>query len=163
MEWKSKVIAIKEYLNLGAARVIGDYAAPSAETDIILAYNLTVPTYNGAVWALLSELGTINGPLPLTFTDPDTSVTSNIFGTLNSYPVNGDPVTHNLKAVVGEYPVSFKLWANKELVCDITVSDSEIFRLPSGYRTDTFEVSISGSARVKAIHIGETPFGLRAA
>jgi len=163
MEWKSKVIVAKDYLNLGAARVIGDYAAPSADTDVIIAYNATVPTYNGAAWAIVPELGTINGPLPLTFTNPDTSAVSNIFGTLNSYPVNGDPVTHNLRAVVGEYPVSFKLWANKELVCEVTVKDSEIFRLPSGYRTDTFEVGVSGSARIKAIHIGETPFGLRAA
>jgi hypothetical protein len=163
MEWKSKVVATKDYLNLGAARVIGDYAAPSADTDIIIAYNATVPAYNGNVWALVSELGTINGPIPLTFTDPDTSVTSNIFGTLNSYPVNGDPVTRNLRQVVGTYPVSFKLWANKELVCEVTVQDSEIFRLPSGYRTDRFEIGVSGSARIKAIHIGETPFGLRTA
>lgn len=163
MEWKSKVIVTKDYLNLGAARVIGDYAAPSADTDAIIAYNTTVPTYNGAVWGIVSELGTVNGPLPLTFTDPDTSVTSNIYGVLNSYPVNGDPVTRNLRQVSGTYPVSFKLWANKKLMCEVTVQDSEIFRLPSGYRTDTFEIGVSGSARIKAIHIGETPFGLRVA
>jgi len=38
-----------------------------------------------------------------------------------------------------------------------------VFRLPSGYRSDTFEVGVSGSARVRAIHVGETPYGLRTA
>ena len=42
-----------------------------------------------------------------------------------------------------------------------SVSSDDIFRLPSGYRADTFEVSVSGSARVKAIHLGETPHGLK--
>lgn len=150
LEWKSKVIVTKEYMNLGAARVVADYAAPSDETEAIIAYNLTVPPYNTAVWAAHVQLGTVNGP-------PDT------LGGLNEMLLNGDPLTISLKPITGEYPVTFRLWANKKLVCDVTVSSSEIFRLPAGYRTDTFEVAVAGSARIRAIHIGETPFGLRTA
>jgi len=43
------------------------------------------------------------------------------------------------------------------------VADSEIFRCPVGYKSDTFEVSVSGVGRTRSIHIGETPDGLRAA
>lgn len=150
LEWKSKVIVTKEFMNLGAARVIADYAAPSDETEAIIAYNLTVPPYNAAVWAAHQELGTVNGP-------PDS------LGGLNEMLINGDPFTRSLRPVTGEYPVTFRLWANKQLVCDVTISNSDVFRLPTGYRTDTFEVAVAGSARIRAIHIGETPFGLRTA
>jgi hypothetical protein len=161
LEWKSKVIVTKEYLNLGAARVVADYSTPSEDTAAVLAYNLTVPTINAEWWSLLPQLGTVNGPVD--YVDPDTSARIALYGTLNSMMVNGDPVTVYPLPIVGDYPVTFKLWANKELVCDVTVENSDIFRLPPGYRSDTFEVSVTGSARIRAIHVGETPFGLRTA
>jgi hypothetical protein len=161
LEWKSKVIVTKDYMNLGAARVVGDYSVPSEETDAILAYNATVAPYNAEFWALVAQLGTVNGPVD--YVDPNTSARVAVSGTLNSMLVNGDPLTIYQRPITGAFPVTFKLWANKELVCDVTVDNSDIFRLPSGYRSDTFEVAVSGSARVRAIHIGETPFGLRTA
>lgn len=59
-------------------------------------------------------------------------------------------------------PVTFKLWANKELIFTTSLSDSDVFRLPTGYLTDTIEVGVEGNIRVRAIHIAETPSGLRA-
>jgi hypothetical protein len=161
LEWKSKVIVTKDYLNLGAARVVADYSVPSAETDAIITYNATVAPYNAEIWSLVNQLGTVNGPVD--YVDPDTSARVAVSGTVNSMLVNGDPLTIYQRPITGAFPVTFKLWANKELVCDVTVDSSDIFRLPSGYRSDTFEVSVSGSARVRAIHVGETPFGLRTA
>ncbi len=38
-------------MNLGAERVIADYATPDAETEAITAYNAGVPAYNAQVWA----------------------------------------------------------------------------------------------------------------
>jgi hypothetical protein len=161
LEWKSKVIVTKDYMNLGAARVVGDYSVPSEETDAIIAFNATVAPYNAEFWALVAQLGTVNGPVD--YVDPNTSARVAVLGTVNSMLVNGDPLTIYQRQITGAFPVTFKLWANKELVCDVTVDNSDIFRLPSGYRSDTFEVAVSGSARVRAIHIGETPFGLRTA
>lgn len=161
LEWKSKVIVTKDYMNLGAARVIADYSVPSDETNAIIAYNATVPTYNAEQWSLVNQLGTINGPVD--YVDPNTSTRVALQGTINSMLVNGDPLTIYQRPITGAFPVTFKLWANKELVCDVTVENSDIFRLPAGYRSDTFEVSVAGSARIRAIHIGETPFGLRTA
>jgi hypothetical protein len=161
LEWKSKVIVTKDYLNLGAARVVADYSVPSEETEAIIAYNATVAPHNAEVWSLVPQLGTVNGPVD--YIDPATSTRVDVFGTLNSMLVNGDPLTIYQRPIQGAFPVTFKLWANKELVCDVTVDSSEIFRLPAGYRSDTFEVSVSGSARIRAIHVGETPFGLRTA
>jgi hypothetical protein len=242
MEWKSKVIVTKDYLNLGAARVIADYATSDAEAEAVAAYNAGVPAYNAQVWTdystptqtasyarasnvatlvtatahglvtgsridvsgfvggtastfnaqqvvitvvntttftyasvgstvtttadttgtviCLKGLGTLCGPF-----DRTTSLGVRIenSGTFNSTMFNADNLTRTKKTVVGTLPITFRIWANKQLVFQGTVSDSNIFRLPSGYRTDTFEVAVSGSARVRAIHIGETPYGLRTA
>ena len=57
--------------------------------------------------------------------------------------------------------VYFTLWANKALVATIQVGHDGIFRLPSGYRTDTFEVAVASNIRVRAIHLAETPYELR--
>jgi len=241
-EWKSKTIVTKDFLNLGAARIIADYAVPDAETEAIAAYNAGVPAYNLGIWneynhtsvslsyartsgvativtatahqlitgsqiritgftsgvgstfntssaivtvvnsttftytnaggdvAVVSDgsatiqslkgLGDMNGPY-----DRLDSLGNRItnFGTLNSVVVNGDNYTRSLRTIESILPITFRLWVDKQLAFQATVSTDEVFRLPTGYRSDTFEVGVSGSARVRAIHFGETPFGLRTA
>lgn len=160
LEWKSKVIVTKDYMNLGAARVIADYDVPDDEIDIINAYNETVPIYNAPLWAELIQLGTVNGPHDYINDALERVI---VEGGFNSMMVNGDPVTRYKKPLPVALPVVFRLWVNKQLVFQGVLFNSEIFRLPSGYRSDTFEVAVSGSARIRAIHIGETPYGLRTA
>jgi hypothetical protein len=109
-EWKSKTIVTKDFINLGAARVVADYA------------NLTTlweqTTGN---WEAVTELWN-----------------------------NLDQVT-------------FRLWVNKELIFTVDINDSGTFRLPTGYKSDTFEVGVEGNVRIRAIHLAETPTGLQAA
>ncbi len=241
-EWKSKTIVTKDFLNLGAARVVADYTTPDAEAEAIAAYNAGVPAFNLGVWndynhtsisvsyARTSNVATIvtatphqlqtgcrvritgfTSPVGSTFNNTDAVVTvvdsttftysntgGNVsttsdgtatieclkglgdmngpydrvdslgnrivnFGTLNSIVINGDNFTRTLKTVQGTLPITFRLWVDKQLSFQATVTTSDVFRLPTGYRSDTFEVGVSGSARVRAIHIGETPFGLRTA
>ena len=59
--------------------------------------------------------------------------------------------------------MTFKLWVDKALVFTTTVADVNGFRLPTGYRTDTFEVGVEGNIRVRAIHLAETMLGLKEA
>jgi len=56
--------------------------------------------------------------------------------------------------------ITFKLWVDKSLLFTTTLNDNSIFRLPTGYRSDTFELSVSGNVRVRAIHMGATPVSL---
>lgn len=110
MEWKSKVIITKDMLNIGAARVVADYAG-----DIHL-----IPWENATtVW----------------------ETTTYTWNSAN--------------------PVTFKLYADKEEIFSIDLTDSSTFRLPTGYRTDTYEVSVTGDVRIRAIHLAETPLGLK--
>jgi hypothetical protein len=108
MEWKSKVIITKDMINLGAARVIADYAVDSPVWDEF--------TTN---W----EAATVNWDIPVN--------------------------------------VTFSLWADKDLIFTTQVDSTDVFRLPTGFRTDTYEVGVSSSVRVRAIHLAETSLGLR--
>lgn len=56
--------------------------------------------------------------------------------------------------------ITFNLYVNKQLIFTTTRDNSGIFRLPTGYKTDTFEVEIYSGMRVRSIHIAETPTGL---
>lgn len=109
-EWKSKTIVTKDFINLGAARVIADY---SALTSV---WNFTTDT-----WEDLDQLWN-----------------------------NTDQVT-------------FSLYVNKELIFSIGINDVNMFRLPTGYKSDTFEVGVEGNVRIRSIHLAETPTGLQAA
>lgn len=57
--------------------------------------------------------------------------------------------------------ITFTLYVDKQLVFSTVINDVDGFRLPTGYRTDTFEVGVEGNVRVRAIHLAETMFGLR--
>lgn len=161
LEWKSKVLLTKGYMNFGAARVVADYATPSADADIVAAFNATVVPFNTNIWGQIAQLGTVDGPSPLDYIHPTSLSPLSVSGAVNSFPVNGDPFTISLMTLTGVYPVNFKLWANRILVLDTNIANSEVFRLPTGYRADTLEFSVSGSARIKSVHIGETPYSLR--
>lgn len=159
LEWKSKTIVTKDYLNLGAFRIIADFQATDDEIANINAYNNGIANFNQTIWNRSAQIGTINGP-----TDHiSAGITYNPDGTLNSFTLCGDPQTRYKKLATGTQPVTFKLWVDKDLVFQGTVATNEVFRLPTGYRSDTFEVGVSGSSRIRAIHFGETPYGLRTA
>lgn len=109
-QWKSKTIVTKDFINLGAARVIADYTTFT-----------TVWEETDTDW------------------DADTAVWN-----------EGDELT-------------FKLYVNKDLLFTRTVTDTDTFRLPTGYKSDTFEVEVQGNLRVRAIHLAETPRSLATA
>lgn len=159
LEWKSKTIVTTDYINLGAARIIADFDPTSEALAAILAYNDGVAAYNASAWALAQQLGTVNGPTD--YLD-SVSIRVNNFGELNGTMVHSDGgITQAALDVPTEYPVTFSLYVDKTLKFTTTVSSNAIFRLPPGYKSDTFEVAVSGKARIRAIHLGETPYGLR--
>jgi hypothetical protein len=110
MQWKSKTIITKDFINLGAARVIADY------TDVTTIWDTTFDN-----WEASAELWNTS-----------------------------DEVT-------------FELYANKQLIFTRTLNSDDTFRMPTGYKTDTFEVSVQGNVRIRAIHLGSTPRSLATA
>jgi len=157
-EWKSKVFINKEYTNLGAARVVADFTADQSELDAVTTFNAAVVAHNTEMWSLSADLGTLNGQI--SYTDPVTSAYTIVDNSIGGSMINGDVRTQYTREAEGSYSVNFRLWANKTLVMDAVVTSSDIFRLPTGYKSDTFEVAVSGSARIRAIHLADTPQGL---
>lgn len=138
VSWKSKVFTVKQYLNFGAARVIADYEGQDDDA---------IETENAAIVA--ANQAQID--------------TGDVFGSLGSSPV-GELMLGGSYLTPLRDPqkfVSFKFYVNKRLVYSTTRLNSEVFRLPTGYRADTFEVEVSSNVRVRAIHLAETPAGLR--
>lgn len=148
MEWKSKVYITPDYINLGAARVIADYDA-TEYGEALAEYNAQLIAQNAQTIAELAAVGI------------------NYLGSYNAFMFNGgmfngDPYLVQLYFDGVGQVVFFRLWADKELVFETEVTGNYIFRLPTGYRTDTYECSVTGPIRVRAIHLAETPIGLKA-
>jgi hypothetical protein len=57
--------------------------------------------------------------------------------------------------------ITFKLYVDKELIFTQLLDSRRVFRLPAGYRSDTFEIEVEGAVRLRAIRLAETPTGLR--
>lgn len=135
--WKSKVFTVKQPVNLGAARVIADYGGDDsgllAENAVILAAN-----------AALVATGDVGGDMGA--------------DDMGELQVGASRLQDTREA---DAFVVFKLYAGKQLVFSATRTSDDLFRLPTGYRSDTFEVEVSNNVRVRAIHIAETPAGLK--
>lgn len=110
MEWKSKTIITKNFVNLGAARVIADY------TDVTTIWDNTTTNWesNTELWNTSDE-------------------------------------------------VTFRLYVNKQLIFTTTRNSDDTFRLPTGYKSDTFEIGVEGNVRIRAVHLGATPRSLATA
>lgn len=156
--WKSKVFITKDCINLGAAKVVADYSDNIGQVAAVQATNAGITAANTVVFPVVEQFATINGGTD--FVHPTDGPQVN-FGTLNSYPINGDGTLQTLLPIPSSLSLTFKLYADKELVFTRSLSSSDTFRLPTGYRTDTYEVEVVGRARVRSIHLSKTPYGLR--
>jgi hypothetical protein len=141
LDWKSKVFTTKEYINFGAARVIADYSTPEGEAAVT-AENILIVLANEALIAS----GEIGGEM--------------CGDDVGMLPVDSSRLT---PLVATEFTAVFQLFADKELIFSSTITDDLPFRLPTGYRSDTFEVRVATTARVRAIHLAVSPAGLRGA
>lgn len=59
--------------------------------------------------------------------------------------------------------LTFYLWVDKQFKTSFQVYSDDTFRLPTGYRSDTFEVGVTSTIRIREIHLAETPLGLKEA
>ena len=79
--------------------------------------------------------------------------------------VSADFVNFGAARIVADYDginsITFNMWVNKTLIFTTQVSSGAMFRLPTGYRSDTFEISVTGKLRLRSIHVADTPLGLK--
>jgi len=139
LDWKSKVFTTKQFINFGAARIIADYSTPEGEAALV-AENAAIEAANEAVIAAGLEGGAMG----------EDDVGELILAGSRLTPL-----------AVPEFNATFQFFVNKQLVYSSVIYNDQPFRLPTGYRSDTFEVRVATTARVRAIHLAETVSGLR--
>lgn len=139
LDWKSKVFTTKGYINLGAARVIADYSTPEGEAALA-DVNADIIAANAALIAAGTEGGSLDW---------------DDVGMLGVAESSLTPLQ------LPDYTATFQLYVNKALIFTKVCTNDLPFRLPTGYRADTFEVRVATTARVRAIHLAETVTGLK--
>jgi hypothetical protein len=138
LDWKSKTFVLKDFANLGVARIVADYDTSGNSAQVVAANAVTIAA-NQAKLTAGKDIGSLG---------------TEYYGGQNMT----EPLT-DLQSVTAA--VTFQLYANKNLVFTKTVTDSTSFRLPATYRSDTFEVRVSTNMRIRAIHVAETAAGLK--
>lgn len=86
----------------------------------------------------------------------------------NRNPLGGSPLYPIVIAQSVEYAVQIRLWArlpgsSRELVYTQTVTDEGVYRLPEGFKSETWQVELVGNTDVYSIALADTPKALRAA
>ena len=159
-EWKSKVIVTQGYTNIGAARVLADYTGSLSDLSELEDYNAAALAYNAATRLLTDQFGCVNGPAGFTNGTGAKVYAPGGFNTIGFNRGAANLVQRQI-ATDSINRITFRMWANGQEQMSATIISDDVFRLPTGYKADTFEFSVSGNARTKAIHFGETPYSLR--
>lgn len=68
-------------------------------------------------------------------------------------PVGGSPL---FDLFVPGDGVRLRVYNRQELVYSALINDEEMVRLPSGFKSDVWQVEVVGNARLFAIHMAET-------
>lgn len=142
-EWKSKKFVMAPPLNFGACKVDADFEQTEEETA------QAGTSYDAVVTA--NEALISGNAMNDSFADPY----------LGEYEVGGDAM-----AVIPSLTIDalqLRLYADGELKYSKHVTSTRAFRLPSGYKSDNVEVTLSGNVKVTGVVLAETMDGLRQA
>lgn len=153
-EWKSKILRTQDYMNLGAARVIADFdggTGTAALNAAIVLYNANLISTNTTGGAIAGN-GTRFGPSA-------TGTQLDIGNSLAGVPLAGSRMKRTLASTS---TLTFYFYVNGNFAFSTPIVSDVPFRLPTGYRSDKFEVRILGNGRVKSIQLAETMQGLKA-
>lgn len=133
-DWQSKEFCFERPLNLGAARIYADYDG------------IDYASQNAAVIAANAAIDDELGYLGSTELGADIEVGSDLF--------------EGLMSAAADSSVLFQLYTDGELRWQRYVSSDNVFRLPSGYKTDNVSFRVSSKLSIHGVVIGETPTGL---
>ena len=147
-DWKSRVIRAQDFINLGAARVISTFdTGPGTLTAnaALLASNVSLIS-NSVVGGAIAGNGNRFGPSP-------TGTQNDIGAAYAGVPLAGSRLKPQISLAA---TLQFYLYTNGNLAFAKSLTSDAPFRLPTGYRTDKFEVRITGNASVRAVQLAET-------
>jgi hypothetical protein len=138
LDWQSKVVVDKEPKNYGAVRIIADYV-DSANSSALDVQNAAILASNAALIAANINVGAFG----------QAEFGSNVVAGALAPLLTASGV------------LQYQLYVDGVLVLTQQVSDKNVFRTPTGFRSDRISHRVSGNTRVREIHYAETPDGLR--
>lgn len=142
--WRSKDYTFSKPVNFGAAKIDFDIAIDPDEAALIQAEIDQVIAENAALMT-----------------------TGNVRGYMNAKPFAGGSAVNGSDLVKPpEIPpsntITFILRDNNGIVISRPVTTANAFKLPAGYKSDTFSVEVLGQCNIREIRVAETMQGLSA-
>jgi hypothetical protein len=139
--WFSKVFVVGQPINLGAAKIVFSKEYSAQAQAAMDAEVLTIRTENAAKIVAGRANGGINERC------------------INYLEINGSELE---RIPDSETPsIAFVLYADGQQKFYRLVTDDKPFRLPSGYKADTFAVRVMSNTHVRSIELAETVIGLK--
>ena len=140
--WQSKEMVVATPVNLGAAKIDGEFTLTDADRAALIAAQEAVKAANAALIAANASGGSFNG------------------SSFNTLSFNGSRVKKP-QDVDEASQVVFTLVVNGEDYFSKVVTHNKVFRLKAGKKYDAFSVRVSGPVKIRSIPIGETADDLR--
>lgn len=154
-DWKSKAMAFADSCNMGAAQIDADFDA-IASTPVAEAINQQVTAdlaYNAAVLASGITRGELDGNM-LDELMLDANLMVGGEGWMGGTGVSSPTVIDNRYLM-------FTLYKEGQQIFQKSVTSKKPFSMPSGYKSDVFEVRLSGNIDVHNVKVAETHQGLK--
>jgi hypothetical protein len=170
--WQSKVYQVPEPMNLGAFRVMFKTGTENVTSDIETYYQ----PYNTSLFSAVPNIS----PSSATYAQRG-------LNTLNGHALNGSPAQadglvaswtepENRQPLGGslQYNISYmefqtlavrfrvKIRGN-QTVFDKVIYDEDVYRLPTGYKTDLYQFELLGNTDVYSVQVATTPRELKKA
>ena len=140
--WQSKEMVVATPVNLGAAKIDGEFTLTDADRAALIAAQEAVKAANAALISANASGGSFNG------------------SSFNTLSFNGSRV-RKPQDVDETSQVVFTLVVNGEDYFSKVVTHNKAFRLKAGKKYDAFSVRVSGQVKIRSIPIGETADDLR--
>lgn len=170
--WQSRLIQLPEPLNFGAFRCNFDANDDDISADVAAYYG----AYNVALFAAVPS-GDVTPPL-----EQQRGLNTVNGGVLGGIPAQADGLvadwteTENRQPLGGSllYPETFmsfqtlavrvqvKIKTDGEIIYDRMIYNEDIYRLPSGYKTDLYQFNFYGNTDLYSFQVGTTPRALKA-
>ena len=139
--WKSKDFVLSTPINLGAAKIDFDLAISADDLTFLQAINAAIMANNMVILSTGNARGSIDAK------------------PYNKIVVNGSTLKRAIS--LPSNVVTFILRKHDGIVVTRTITNSNAFRLPSGYKDDVFSIEVLSQCRIREIRIAETMDGLR--
>jgi hypothetical protein len=151
-QWKSKLFVFPKPCNLGAAAIQAGSTVDSIQDNLLLAAGYAAWNTERIKFPLAPIGGNALG-LARSYTLPSPE---DAFNLQNSLPIGGSPLLWAAREIVANAVTIFNVYAGGTLVYSSAYDGQATVRLPSGLKSDTWQVEVLSKVSIFSIKLAET-------